>query len=353
MTKLKNIKSRYGWAETTKMEIEKASMKRKNALDQAKGCTDPILSRLFRLLTQSTDTVFNSYGQFVLDKEDKKRRRIFIDRNAEILVVAHADTVRLPGLKAWDGDIIHATGLDDRAGVAVAAYLSKKHNLDLLITDLEESGGTTGQFQTLKSYNFIVEFDFGGTGCTTYDIDNKEFLGQLHQHKLPVQMGTYSDIASLDCRCCAVNVGVGYYHAHSEDSYMKISEMRSQIEAFEAFLVNNRDVLYLSDNIDRYSRFSDWSMGYRTRRAYGFDGASGRCEFCDYADGRSIHGRIICPDCLETAIEASGLGDMAGPRYADWDIVSDDEPDIRDMQSLILDDEEDREYAEKGFLSFH
>ena len=42
------------------------------------------------------DKIFSTFGDHVLDGNDPKKRRIFIDRGSDILFVAHLDTVLDP-----------------------------------------------------------------------------------------------------------------------------------------------------------------------------------------------------------------------------------------------------------------
>lgn len=245
---------------------------------------------------QSTDNIFNSFSRHVLDADDKDKRRIFIDNGSQVLFVAHLDTVLPPKIIKKKEDRVWAQGLDDRLGALIAYRLSKKLGADLLLTDNEEVCASTARYHELKDdYNWIVEFDRAGIDVVTYDIDSPEFLGALYE-SFPIGFGSYSDICSLEYPpCCCFNLGIGYHHAHSKDSYVELAETNLNIELFVAFFKDNIDVLYEYDGYMNSSVFdySDY---------YGNSHNDSHCEFCNDKHGIDCHGYIVCKHCFESMV---------------------------------------------------
>ena len=102
------------------------------------------------------NTIFEDFNGYVLDADDKTKHRIFIDRDASVLFVAHLDTVIKPKFHGKTNKRIYASGLDDRLGCLIAYELSEQLNADLLLTDHEESGGTTIAYQDCEKYNLSL-----------------------------------------------------------------------------------------------------------------------------------------------------------------------------------------------------
>ena len=194
--------------------------------------------------------IIRHFRNFVLDKQDFWKRRIFIDRGSKVLFMAHLDTVQTPKLVSATRHRIYAQGLDDRLGCMIASKLSLELGADLLLTDHEESAGTTARYHICKDYNWIVEFDRAGEDVVTYDLDSVEFRNAIrgYWHLYP---GMYSDICELKTETCCMNLGIGYERAHSTDSYVTTKVFNRQIEAFRKFYAEYKDVEFKQD----YSNF--------------------------------------------------------------------------------------------------
>jgi len=112
--------------------------------------------------------------------------------------------------------------------------LSERLDVDLLLTDHEESCDSTAQYHTLKNYNWIAEFDREGEDVVTYNLDSKKFLTALGDF-WSIGIGAFSDICSMQTDVCCVNIGIGHQLSHSKDSYVCIKTLRKQIERFLIF----------------------------------------------------------------------------------------------------------------------
>lgn len=244
------------------------------------------------------DSIFKHFRKYALDFDNPKKRRIFIDRGSKVLLVAHLDTVLAPKFIKQKKNRIWATGLDDRLGCCIAYELSEKLNTDLLLTDLEESGESTGYHHQLKDYNWIAEFDRAGNDVVHYGLVNDKFLEALSDH-WKIGFGSYSDISSLQTEACCLNLGIGYAHAHSKNSYFDISICRKQILLFQQFYAKHKDTKFVQDT--RYRGFGRLTA-YDPYDFYDLDGITGECDFCGCI-GKQVYGWIICESCLESMVE--------------------------------------------------
>lgn len=248
-----------------------------------------------------TKQLFADFKDFVLDGENPERNRIFINRNSDVLFVAHIDTVIKPKYvrqrKTKGGKIkrVYAPGLDDRLGCMLAYELSEQFGVDLLICDNEEKCQSSGQFHNLNDYNWIAEFDRAGNDVVTYDLDSDAFRDALGEY-WTIGAGSFSDISQLVTTACCVNIGIGYEFAHSKDSYVCIKTMKKQIEKFRRFYVKYKDVKFVQD----YNAKSLWDD-------YPYGG--GVCELCGMlGDVDYVFGHIICEQCFEYMLTETCLG---------------------------------------------
>lgn len=251
-----------------------------------------------------TKYIFRDFNKYVLDRGRIDKHRIFIDRGSDILLIAHLDTVQKPKYKKLNHNILHASGLDDRLGCFLAYQVAEELGLDLLLTDHEESGKTTGAFQTLKDYNWIAEFDRSGEDVVTYDLDCPEFLDALDEC-FTIGWGTYSDIASLETEACCVNVGIGYRKDHSEDSFADLEVTAQQMQRFRDFYAIHKDHKFVQAKREPAYR-DDFFMGGSDRM---FDniGCWNECDICGGSGVEQIFGYLLCRDCVEYMMESERM----------------------------------------------
>jgi len=231
------------------------------------------------------DDIFHDFDDFNLNTNDIAKRRIFIDRDADVLFVAHLDTVIKPKFIHKTKKRIYATGLDDRLGCLIAYELSKQLNADLLLTDHEESFKSTAQYHDYKDYKWIVEFDRYRDDVVVYNCGSKEFESALSEF-WKIGIGSFSDICLMDVSCCCMNFGIGYYNAHGNDSYCTIKQVYRQIEKFKLFYAKYKDTAFIRD--------VPFSNLYMVDDVISDD----YCEICGWNDGTKIYNYCICEDCL-------------------------------------------------------
>lgn len=252
-----------------------------------------LTKKKLRYWLSKTDDLFADFRQFTLDGDDLTMRRVFIDRNSDVLFVAHLDTVCTPRLGKYGKKRVYAAGLDDRLGALIASELSEKLGADLLLTDLEENCMSTALYHDCKKYNWIAEFDRDGGDAVTYDLDNKDFRDALDCYFKP-GFGSYSDICSLDTAACCVNIGIGYKKAHNKRSYVVLKTMYEQVNAFIEFFVEHKSTAFEREKLTIPVRGA-----YNLCDLYDYEDDLNICELCGYDYGVEIYGRRICQGCFE------------------------------------------------------
>jgi hypothetical protein len=240
---------------------------------------------------QDKEVLFASFGDKVLDKDKKDKRRVYIDRDSKVLFVAHLDTIQEPKFHFKNHKCIHASGLDDRLGCLIADSLSKELKVDLLLTDNEETGLSTAMYHKCKSYNWIMEFDRHGGDVVTYDLDNAIFRDALREF-WTLGLGSFSDVCMLDSKSCCVNVGIGYEHDHSVDSFARIETIETQIEKVKQFHANYKDSVFVRDVKIITPKTWNWNSDYHT--TYGHK----TCDMCGMPGATTVYDYDICEDCF-------------------------------------------------------
>lgn len=242
---------------------------------------------------QHEDEIFKAFKNSTLDYDKKHKRRVFLDNGGQVLLVAHLDTVLPPKIKRFKSGCLYAQGLDDRLGCIIAYKLSQLLGADLLLTDNEESGESTALYHNTEyRYNWIAEFDRGGTDVVTYDIDSPEWLVMLGNY-WKVGLGSFSDIAFLETDVCCLNMGIGYHLDHSASSYAIAEETNNQIAKFIRFYEANKNTRFEYDfGIETYNR----NTYNRNLKFSEYDWA---CDFCgNNYDTEEVFGFNICQDCF-------------------------------------------------------
>ncbi len=114
---------------------------------------------------------------------------------------------------------------------------------DWLLTTGEESGQSTAQdFETDKQYNWVIEFDRGGTDVVLYQYEDDHLVDLIEDCGARVGVGSYSDIADLDfLGCKAMNWGVGYADYHSERSHAWLEDTFRMVARFAKFYEANSE----------------------------------------------------------------------------------------------------------------
>lgn len=194
----------------------------------------------------------------------------FRDNGAQILAVAHLDTVMPHAERAASfvdtaaGPVVFSGALDDRLGAYTILELLPRLGIgvDVLLTTGEEQGNSTAQhFAADKEYLWAIEFDRGGTDVVMYQYHDAETEDLVRDCGARVGHGSFSDIAYLDhLEVKAFNWGVGYRDYHGPRSHAFLEDYWQMLAYFVRFHDANADV-YLPHELRRFERRSSWGSG--------------------------------------------------------------------------------------------
>jgi hypothetical protein len=195
---------------------------------------------------------FGQYADFVALPDrvskwgaDRDRFYWYADNGSNILAVAHLDTVqdnRMCSVTDTGAGLLACSGaLDDRLGAYVILEMLPELgiNTDILLTTNEECGASTASaFRPPegKKYNWIIEFDRGGTDVVMYQYETHAFATLVEESGARMGIGSYSDIACLEeLGCAAFNWGVGYQDYHSARGHAWLEDTFRMVARFEKF----------------------------------------------------------------------------------------------------------------------
>lgn len=187
------------------------------------------MKKILNTFNYSTmETVFNAdfewFSQFgPIIESDNGQRHIFVDNGADILAVAHLDTVndskhfiRVEGLGEHQWTVF-STRCDDRLGAYLLIDVLPQFGLhyDILFCDDEEKGKSSARnFVTEKQYKWVFEIDRRMDDVVTYGYSSTDWDNHLKKY-FDVGRGSVSDISYLEhLGCKAFNVGAGYENEH-------------------------------------------------------------------------------------------------------------------------------------------
>lgn len=187
---------------------------------------------------------------------EKVDRYAFKNNGSNVLAVAHVDVAssirgvfqQFSAIKSnitkqpW---FVVSPSLDDRLGVYIILDVLPRMgiNVDVLLTDQEESGNSTAQhFVSSKKYNWIFSFDRNGMDVVMYQYDTIDNAALLQEYGFEVGWGTFSDIAYLEhLGVAGFNFGCGYHDEHSRRCHAYIMETELQLEKFKRFYKHNAE----------------------------------------------------------------------------------------------------------------
>jgi hypothetical protein len=190
------------------------------------------------------------------------------DNGSPVLAVAHLDSVQSDGTatitETAGGLLVTSGALDDRLGVYTILELLPAIGIqcDILLTTDEEMGQSTGRdFDTDKQYNWMIEFDRGGTDVVMYQYETDELTDLVEKSTAKVGIGSYSDIADLDhLGVAGFNWGVGYQEYHSPRSHAWLEDTFKMVARFEKFHRANADTLLEYAPGGKDSLYADWMV---------------------------------------------------------------------------------------------
>lgn len=200
---------------------------------------------------------------------------IYCDNGANILAVAHLDTVlsgpRHFGSPKGKADKVYNAQLDDRLGAYIILDVLPAMGIkvDTLLTVGEEScRSTAAHFQSDKKYNWLVEFDRAGEDVVLYDYWTAKLRKLLKKQGNEVGIGSYSDISVMEhLGVAGFNWGIGYHNHHYTNCYFSISEYQAAILRFLKFYNAYKDrefphtpcEYFSDDETDPWGYYREWT----------------------------------------------------------------------------------------------
>lgn len=170
---------------------------------------------------------------------------LFRDNGSDVLAVAHLDTVGAPHQRACHlldtegGPVVYSRALDDRLGAYVILDMLPKLGVecDILLTVGEESGRSTAQFfKQDKHYDWMIQFDRGGTDVVMYQYDDDDTRELVREAGAIVGDGIFSDICYLDhLGVKGFNWGIGYRDYHGPRAHAYLDDTFGMVDSFLLF----------------------------------------------------------------------------------------------------------------------
>lgn len=201
------------------------------------------------------------------------------DNGSDILAVAHLDTVSGADARTCnfvntaDGPVVYSRALDDRLGAYIILDLLPRLGIefDILLTVGEETGQSTALFfdpPKGKDYNWLIEFDRGGTDVVTYQYEDDHTSNLVVASGAKMGDGIFSDISYMDhLEVKAFNWGVGYQDYHSARSHAFLNDTVDMVARFMEFHTVNADVYLPHEKAAR----DTWGYGSKGRAVTVYD----------------------------------------------------------------------------------
>lgn len=205
-------------------------------------------------------------------RQGRSGEHIFIDNHADILFVAHLDTVspsKLFGVAELDSGMrILSRAMDDRLGAYIGNWWLPQVGIvmDVLFTDGEESGRSTADdFVTDKQYNWMCQFDRQGVETVLYEYDCPELRKLLATCGIKVGHGSFTDICKLQhLGCKGINFATGYYDPHGEWANAHVPTLVNMVNQFIHFYTMYKDQYLPHAHEEKKSYQQQW--GYSQYR---------------------------------------------------------------------------------------
>ncbi len=261
---------------------------------------------------------FSKYGEVTNIQKDQGMY-IHKDNGSNVLAVAHLDTVKQEkyfSVAHLDKTLVFSPRLDDRLGVYTILHLLPVMgiNLDILLTENEEMGASTGfHFTTEKKYNWLVEFDRHGNDIVLYDYSGKKFAQKLKKQGFKIGIGSYTDISDLEhLGCKGFNVGVSYHNEHTLRCYFILQDYIRQISKFIRFYEKYKTLKFHHSPrpITEKIKYVSTPKGYKKSIYYDFEDIDfSKTEIIDdrglkVVNDFCLSACMVCGSELETKTEA-------------------------------------------------
>jgi hypothetical protein len=192
---------------------------------------------------------------YVIDQPAPENYYFYKDNGSNVLAVAHLDTVvrdeqrTCRFLVTADGSqVVFSGALDDRLGAYIILELLPKLGLtyDVLLTVGEESGQSTAAYfepPAGKQYDYMIEFDRGGTDVVMYQYEDDEVAQLVKDCGARVGSGSFSDVSYLEhLEIKGFNWGVGYQDYHGPRAHAFLDDTFMMVAYYLTFAQQNEGV---------------------------------------------------------------------------------------------------------------
>ena len=207
----------------------------------------------------------------------------------KICLTAHMDTVHAETVKDFyeytkKGKHIISSpqgiGGDDRCGIyMILKILEIGLRPTILFCEDEEIGCVGSEkftrtkfIKDLEKMYFLIELDRrGGNNVVFYEDSNKDWIDFVTRTTgYDEETGSFTDICALspECGVSSVNIGCGYYNAHTKDEYVDMKEMENSIKVTIKLIKEGlkKKEKFKYEEISRYNPFEkvgyDWYDDY-------------------------------------------------------------------------------------------
>lgn len=236
------------------------SIRRPSHLDEVREAFDQ--DALARICALSETEFAAEFGLLHVPVEQSPPDDFYLykDNGSKILAVAHLDTVGLHHQRTARfvdteaGLVVFSRALDDRLGAYIILDLLPRLGVevDWLLTVGEENGRSTAAYfepPEGKEYNWMIEFDRGGTDVVLYQYDDAESRALVRASGAKPGDGIFSDISYLDhLEIKGFNWGVGYRDYHGPRAHAFLEDTFKMVGHFLNFHEDNVDDYLPHDN---------------------------------------------------------------------------------------------------------
>ena len=258
------------------------------------------------------------------------------DNGSNILAVAHLDTVghaddRICRFVTTEGGlVVFSRALDDRLGAYIILDLLPKLglNYDILLTVGEESGRSTAAYFDQpdgKQYDYMIEFDRGGTDVVMYQYDDTEVRDLVKACGARVGDGSFSDISYLGhLGIKGFNWGVGYQDYHGPRAHAFLDDTFMMVAKYLKFAEQNDGVAMPHYEADEPSWYGSPS---RRQQSVWWDDD----DYCEGPNNGHTFDYLADEDNPEDAAWARDVDMLDDPDAPDYD----EYPSLRDLSRVI------------------
>jgi len=232
---------------------------------------------------------------------------IFIDNGADILAVAHLDSVLQPLFFLEQCGFISSPVLDDRLGAHIILDVLPTLGLkyDILLTSGEEYCRSTAlHFEPPRQYKWMFEFDRRGTDVVMYHYENGETVAAVESVGAEVGVGSYTDLVDLEhLGVSGFNWGCAYDLEHTYACYVDLELCEYMIGLFVEFYHEYKNTMfeYTFEESQPYRGQGGWGG---LEAYWDKDWILKECEWCgspNYLIPTDVDGMParLCEDCIE------------------------------------------------------